>query len=104
ILWSPVGSIAANSTTATDSTALPGTLFYYRVRAFNGDGSSFSSSVGVTTPGPPSAPTNLAVQALSPTQVKVSWTDASTNEGSFELQRSLNNTIWNTIGSVGANS
>lgn len=42
----------------------------------------------------PTAPTHLAATASSPTQVAVSWQDASLGEVSFELERSADGLAW----------
>jgi hypothetical protein len=49
--YTQVAVVAANSTSHTDSTALPNTSYTYRVRAFNSSGvSSYSSEATVITP------------------------------------------------------
>jgi len=40
----------------------------------------------------PSAPTNLQVSAVSAIQINLSWTDTSTNEDGFKVERSLDGT------------
>jgi fibronectin type III domain protein len=53
----------------------------------------------------PNAPTNLNGIAVSPTQINLSWTDNSTNEDGFRIERCLNNNCTNfaQIAQVGAN-
>jgi len=53
---------------------------------------------------PPTAPTNLTAQPVSPVQVNLSWTDNSTNEGGFEIWRSTDNTNFTNISIAAANS
>lgn len=64
----------------------------------NGKGGSFSADVfgavdGGTPPPPPpgetapSAPTSLTAVALSATSIRLAWTDTSTNEDGFEVER-----------------
>ncbi|MFC1706761.1 fibronectin type III domain-containing protein [Planctomycetota bacterium] len=88
-----VGTVAANTTIFTDTTVATNTTYYYRVAAFNSSGgtSAPSNTASATTPiGPPAAPSNLTVVAVSPTQVDLSWTDNSHNEDGFRIERSFN--------------
>lgn len=67
-----------------------------RVESFTGSGSYradvFGGVTGSDPPPPPppvvpSAPTGLTAVAPSPRQVRLAWTDASTNESGFRVQR-----------------
>ena len=50
--WSEIGAVGPNIVIFSDTGLAPGTPYGYRVRAFNGGGSSaFSNEVTVTTPG-----------------------------------------------------
>ncbi len=72
-------------------TGLPvGQTYTYRVTALNGYGSASSSVTLAATA--PAAPTGLTSSAgtAAVTSVTLTWTDASTNETSFEVWRSLN--------------
>ena len=40
----------------------------------------------------PSAPTNLTARAVSSSQINLSWTDNSTNENGFVIERSTSST------------
>lgn len=52
----------------------------------------------------PKAPTNLRADASVPTQISLSWTDHSTNETGFKIERSVGTSgIWSQIASVGTN-
>jgi PKD repeat protein len=69
-----------------------GTTYSYRVRAFNASGdSSYSNTSSATTPaGPTPAPGGLAASAglrRRIAYVDLSWTDNSTDEASFVLER-----------------
>lgn len=88
-------TLAANSVTYTDTTAASGVTYVYRVKAL-------STVAGVTTPGPVSLLAQVtgavmvapptALTATSPTGagVTLSWTDSSTNETSFQVDRANN--------------
>lgn len=53
-------------------------------------------------PPPPDAPSGLNATAISYTQINLSWTDNSTNETSFLIERSTDNVSFTQIGSVSA--
>ena len=79
--------VGTPTTTSFNNTGLSAaTAYSYRVRAVDAAGNlvAFSSIVSATTPAatdttPPTAPTNLAASAVSPTQVNLSWTAATDN-------------------------
>jgi hypothetical protein len=62
----------------------------------------------ITTPSPPSsppnAPTNLVAMAVSSTQINISWSDNSSNETSFVVERGpTNNGPWTSVRITGPN-
>src|SRR5262245_33224340 len=85
----PVGT---NVTSFSDVGLLAQTTYTYRVRAFNSAGmSSYANSTEATTPAappqPPSPPSNLTSSVVSYSQINLSWSDNSSNEDGFDLQR-----------------
>ncbi|MBI2830514.1 MAG: hypothetical protein HYX81_05075 [Chloroflexi bacterium] len=99
----------ANSTSFVDTTAQANTTYFYRVQAVNPVGDSpLSNVVTVTTTAaptvPPSAPTSLVATAVSATQVNLSWTDTSTTEAGFRIERSTDGTTFVSVGTTGANA
>jgi fibronectin type 3 domain-containing protein len=53
---------------------------------------------------PPAAPTSLAASAVSSKQISLTWTDNSSNESGFNIERSPDgSTGWAQVGQVGAN-
>jgi hypothetical protein len=81
---------AANSTSYSNTGLVSGTTYYYRVRAINSGGPSpFTSTVSATTPALPAAPSNLVAATASTTSINLSWTDNSTNETGFQIERTL---------------
>ncbi len=53
---------------------------------------------------PPYAPANLAATAISSAQIDLSWTDNSSNETGFKIERKTGaNGVYGEIGNVGAN-
>jgi cytochrome c553 len=84
----------AGSSAFSDTTAVQNTAYYYRIRATNTAGNStWSNTVNVTTSSTvtaPSAPSNLVATAASGTRVNLTWTDNSSNEVGFRIQRATN--------------
>ena len=74
-----------------DFTVAPGTTYDYRVRAVNPDGASaYTNEAQATTAivvPPPAVPGDFVAFVSGPGTVDLTWTDRSTNEISFELQR-----------------
>jgi fibronectin type 3 domain-containing protein len=114
--WTQVGTTGANVTTFANTGLTAGTRYYYRVIALNSAGSSTSPTVSAVTasnPTPPpttptvttpTAPTNLGVTSVSKKHVTLTWTDKSSNESGFYIERSGNNGKgWRRIATVGSN-
>ncbi len=82
--------LPANTTAFTDSRLLPGSVYTYRLRAYdqaNGY-SSYSNPVEVSIPMPaPAAPSSLVLENLSSLAVSFRWTDNSKDESRFEIER-----------------
>lgn len=96
-----IATLAADSTTYTDTTVVQNTAYVYQIVAANLAGGTPSDTIGVTTPGIPSAPTTLTGTVLNGNTVTLSWVDASNSETSFVLQSSTNNgTTWSASTSV----
>jgi uncharacterized delta-60 repeat protein len=93
--------LAADSTSFSDTTALPGTTHYYRVSAVNAnDVSAYSNQASVTTV--PAAPGTLAAYAVWTDSTYLAWVDV-TGETGFKIQRSSDGgNVWSQIGSTGA--
>lgn len=61
--WTQIADLVANVTTYPDSGLSPNTTYYYRVRAYNGDGnSSYSNTASDTTEAPPQTFYNIGAQ------------------------------------------
>jgi fibronectin type 3 domain-containing protein/photosystem II stability/assembly factor-like uncharacterized protein len=82
-------SVDANITQYVHNGLTQNTTMNYRVRAKNAVGySAFSNIYNVTTPFDFNAPTGLYTEILSPLSVKLFWTDRSTSETNFIIERS----------------
>lgn len=84
---------SADQATYTDAGLSPETTYLYRVKAFSGDQTSDYSNTltAVTTAEPPvvpQAPSQMAVQSVSATSIRLSWLDNADNEEGYRLERS----------------
>lgn len=95
-------SLPANTSTYTDNGLLSGTLYFYRVRAFNGSINSPYSNIASAAPLVLiNAPTNLVATAVSPTQINLTWVDNATNEAGYKVERSTDGTTFTEISGSG---
>jgi PKD repeat protein len=62
-----------------------------------------SASVVITVIGPPAAPSGLSATAMSSSQINLKWTDGSSTETGFVVQRSTGGAGWADFAPVGAN-
>jgi fibronectin type 3 domain-containing protein len=105
-----IATVGASTTSFPNTGLEPSTTYEFRVRAYNGSGSSAYSNVAsaaTSSEPPPAAPSNTAAAALSASQIQVTWSDNSPNEAGFEVQRRVTSgttTDWATIGTAPANA
>jgi hypothetical protein len=82
-----------------------GQTYSYHIVAKNSAGSRQSNSISVTMPNEPpaipSAPSYLEGQFFA-YRVELGWTDASTNEQGFKIERRVGSGGWTQIATVGA--
>ncbi|HUR58813.1 MAG TPA: hypothetical protein VM029_13960 [Opitutaceae bacterium] len=100
VSFTSVMSGGANATSLLDTTVSPSTTYYYRVRMSNSSGTSGFATASVTTPAvssPLPAPSNLTASAVSASQVNLSWTDNSTTESGFRLERSTDGVSFQSV-------
>jgi titin len=106
--FTTIVTLAANTTSYSNSGLNSSTTYYYRVQASNSNGSSTWSNVAnatTATSGPPSAPGNLTAVATGCNSVLLKWFDNSGNETSFDLRRSTSqNGTYSTIATLPANT
>jgi|GEM_PF-2360172 len=90
--FNQVGTVVADSTSFRDQSVAAQTTYWYRVVAIFSDGERGVSTVlRVTTQKPivvPVAASSLAAKGLSENEIELTWQDNSSNESSFELERS----------------
>ncbi|HJS17828.1 MAG TPA: fibronectin type III domain-containing protein [Anaerolineales bacterium] len=82
----------ANIATWTDYNASAGQSYSYRVRAWNSDGfSNYSNTATIITPGgtpaTPPAPSSLAAQTFSHSQIHLTWTNNTSNQDGVIIER-----------------
>lgn len=105
ITFSRIAILDANVTSYSNSGRPASTTYYYKVLAFNASASTaYSNTVSATTLAPatvkPAAPSNLAATALSPTQIKLTWTDNANNETGVRIYRSLDGLKFTEIAKI----
>jgi len=104
VSFTQIASLAAGSTSYPNTGLTSGTTYYYRVRAQSSFGFSAYSNVANSTTIGPAAPSNLKATAVSTTQVNLTWTDNSTNESGFTVQRSTDGANYATVATMAANA
>jgi hypothetical protein len=107
--WTEIGTVVANTTSASTIGLSACTTYYFRVRAYrSSDGaySSYSNIANATTTGCSlNAPSGLTALPISSSQINLGWTDNSSDETNFRVESSPDgSTGWTEIGSVVANS
>jgi hypothetical protein len=88
----PVPAIAGTVQSMTATGLSPGVRYYFAIKArdeaYNRSAISNSpSALAKTNPTTPTAPSNLAATAVSTTQINLSWSDNSSDESGFKIER-----------------
>ncbi|MCX7084158.1 MAG: multicopper oxidase domain-containing protein [Methylococcales bacterium] len=91
--------------TYTDTTALPGVKYRYSIAAVKATGSSDIVTYGTDITTVINAPTLPTVTITNATSITVGWTDQSTNEAGFTVQRRITpvggvTPAWTTLATV----
>jgi predicted phage tail protein len=93
------GSTLPDATQFTANGLLAGRTYRFQVNACNVVGcSAWTTSGAVALPTVPTAPSGLTATVMPGTAVQLNWTDASSNETSFQVSRAL----VGSTGTVGA--
>jgi hypothetical protein len=103
--FSTLASVGANVTTYSDASATAGVEYSYRVKATGGtSGSGFSNTAKATVlvVVPVADPTGLTA-AVSGNLINIGWSDNSTNETGFTIERSESGGSFSELATVGAN-
>lgn len=100
--FGPARLLTKDTTSTTDTSLEPSTSYDYRLRAYNANGDSATANVvGVTTlpasAAIPIPPSGLALTVNSSASITVRWTDNSTNESSFRIERTTSTGVLTVI-------
>lgn len=117
-----IANVGKTVSTYSNTGLAAGTTYYYRVQALGRKGvvSPFSNvasaTTGVSAPPPtptpaptpsptPVAPSTLAASAASSSQINLSWSDNSSNETGFKIERATSSAgPWGQVGTTAAAS
>src|SRR5690349_19957561 len=98
-----IAVLPPNSLHDADTGLTPNTSYSYRIKATGAEGAAWSDTAAGTTPLPPVpqlSPSQLQLSLVSLTQLRLTWTDGSDNETSFEIQRQSPGGAWAPLDSV----
>ncbi len=87
--YAQIATVGAGVVVYNDSGLVSNTTYFYRVRATNAIGdSAYSNEASATTQlTAPAAPSGLSAASISPSQINLVWTDNSSNETGFKIER-----------------
>ncbi len=106
--WTEIGSAAAGEALYHDMDVTCATPYFYRVRAYRSTDSQYSgysntAHASTMVCPPPADPGDLTAVGASQTQIDLTWTDHSSDETSFRVERSPDGTNgWLEIGATAA--
>jgi alpha-tubulin suppressor-like RCC1 family protein len=103
INYAILSTLNANTISYSDTGLTDGTIYYYRVCAYNKRGISDYSNVAFSTIAL-NAPTSLSITVISSSQLNLSWTDNSGAESGYKIERKTGSDgIYAQINTVEAN-
>jgi len=90
--FAQIASLAAGATAYSNTGLNANTRYWYRIRAMNAsDTSAYSSHLSVSSLQGLAAPTALQAQVISGTQINLTWTDNTTSETAYGVERAPDN-------------
>jgi len=104
--FSDIATLPADSNSYSDTSAVKGHLYSYRVYAFNLVGLSASSNVATAMlwAVPPEHTTDLVATAAGPSEINLTWTDKSDREEGYIVERAEGDDPFEEIAVLGANA
>ncbi|MFW5951180.1 MAG: fibronectin type III domain-containing protein, partial [Gemmatimonadota bacterium] len=105
--YSTIDTLAAGATSYTDSDLTAETTYEYRIVACNASGCADPSTSATATTQPipvPSAPSDLSVTSVTTSQIELGWSDNSTTETRFEVERSTDDGEFDALTPAGADA
>lgn len=85
--FTTLATVAAGVVTYQNTGVTAGLSYSYRVLAINAVGASAASNTATATTAVPAAPTGLAATLFSDSRIDLTWTDASSDEQGFVVER-----------------
>ena len=106
--WVEIADLPANSGSYNDTDLTASTPYFFRVSAYNANGSSAYATASATTDAPPplpEPPNGLTATGMSASQVNLAWTHSGSNEDGFRIERSLFEAdSWSEVTTLGVNA
>ena len=103
--FTQIAILPANTNAYASTGLTPDTTYTYRVRAYDGtNNSGYSNTASATSASAPGGPADLTASALSSSRVFLAWSDNSTNESGFWIERSTNGVAFSAVGIAGTNA
>ncbi len=103
--FTQVGVVGPNVQSMANLNLAASTVYWYRVRAYEGPNySAFSNTASVITFPTPPAPSNLNAIAVSSSQITLTWTDNAKYEAGFKLERSTDGVNFTQVAMLLANA
>jgi titin len=106
-IFTTIATLAANTLIYSDTNLVAATSYVYAVVAIDTAGKTASSSTVTATTKPQvvNPPTRVVATVVSPTQVRLTWTDNSNNESGFRiLRRLISGTTFTLVTTLPANT
>ena len=100
--WTQIATVSQNTTSYNSTGLTEGTKYFYRVRAYNSNGSSGYTNVASAIT-PLAAPTNLAGSVIDVNNLALTWTDNSSSETGFILERKEYTTDFSVLDTIPSN-
>lgn len=104
--WAALTTLAANTTSYSDTTVSGSTNYSYRIKAVNAAGSSNWSTASVATPAPtpPAVPGNVTLQIVSASNLRLTWSNVADETG-YQIERRTDDPqSWSLIATVAADT